>query len=72
MSGESERETRAQRIDPRLRRAGWTPQAFKSVGESRFARAAAIREYPTGSGPADYALCDGGHAGRAMRAPGQF
>jgi len=61
MSGESERETRAQRIDPRLRRAGWTPQAFKSPGESKFAHAAAIREYPTASGPADYALCDGGH-----------
>jgi type I restriction enzyme R subunit len=61
MTGESERETRIRRIDPRLQRAGWTPQAFRSVGESKLARAAAIREYPTASGPADYALCDGGH-----------
>jgi len=58
MSGESERETRIRRIDPRLETAGWTPQAFRSVGESKLAKAAAIREYPTVSGPADYALCD--------------
>jgi type I restriction enzyme R subunit len=61
MSGESERETRIRRIDPRLQRVGWTPQDFRSVGESKLARAAAIREYPTASGPADYGLCDGGH-----------
>jgi type I restriction enzyme R subunit len=61
MSGESERETRLQRIDPRLLRAGWIPQAFRSAGESRLAKVGAIREYPTISGPADYALCDGGH-----------
>ena len=60
MSDESERETRIGRIDPRLRAAGWTPQAFRSVGESKLAKAAAIREYPTTSGPADYALCDAG------------
>ena len=58
MSGESERETRIRRIDPKLQTAGWTPQAFRSVGESKLAKAAAIREYPTASGPADYALCD--------------
>ncbi len=68
MSGESERETRLQRIDPRLQRAGWTPQAFRSVGEGKLARAAAIREYPTASGPADYALCDGGHARAVVEA----
>jgi type I restriction enzyme, R subunit len=61
MSGESERETRIRRIDPRLQRAGWVPQAFRSVGESKLASAAAIREYLAASGPADYALCDGGH-----------
>lgn len=58
MSRESERETRLRRIDPRLQRAGWTPQEFQSVAEARFA--AAVREYLTASGPADYALCDGG------------
>ena len=61
MSGESERETRIRRIDPRLQTAGWTPQPFRSVGESKFVKAAAIREYPTTSGPADYGLCDGSH-----------
>ena len=58
MSGESERETRIRRIDPKLQAAGWTPQAFRSFGESKLANAAAIREYPTTNGPADYALCD--------------
>ena len=58
MSGEGERETRIRRIDPKLLRAGWTPQAFRSVGESKLAQAAAIREYPTTNGPADYALSD--------------
>ena len=47
MSGESERETRIRRIDPRLRAADWTPQDFRSIGESKLAKAAAIREYPT-------------------------
>lgn len=61
MSGESERETRFRRIDPRLQRAGWELQNFRSTGEAQLARAAVIREYPTASGPADYALCDGGH-----------
>ena len=60
MSGESERETRIRRIDPRLQTAGWTPQAFRSIGESKLAKAAAIREYPTTSGPADYGLCEAG------------
>jgi type I restriction enzyme, R subunit len=61
MTGESERETRIRRIDPRLQRAGWELQNFRSTGEAKFAKEAAIREYPTTSGPADYALCDGGH-----------
>jgi hypothetical protein len=38
MSGESERETRIRRIDPRLQRTGWTPQDFRSAGESKMAR----------------------------------
>ena len=38
MSGEIERETRIRRIDPRLQTAGWTPQAFRSVGESKLAK----------------------------------
>ena len=58
MSGESERETRIKRIDPQVQAAGWTPQGFSSVLESKLAAAAAIREYPTANGPADYAFCD--------------
>ena len=58
MSGKSERETRIERIDPQLRAAGWTTQTFGSVLESKLAAAAAIREYPTVNGPADYAFCD--------------
>ncbi|HLJ99312.1 MAG TPA: hypothetical protein VKU39_05325, partial [Streptosporangiaceae bacterium] len=68
MGGESERETRFRRIDPGLHRAGWALQSFRSVGESKLARAAAIREYPTVSGPADYALCDGGHVRAVVEA----
>ena len=58
MSGESEREKRIRRIDPKLKAAGWTPQVFRSVDESKLVKAGAIREYPTANGPADYALCD--------------
>ncbi|WP_121433353.1 type I restriction-modification enzyme R subunit C-terminal domain-containing protein [Actinomadura pelletieri] len=68
MTGESEQETRIRRIDPRLQRASWTPQDFRSVGESKLASAAAIREYPTASGPADYALCDDGHVRAVVEA----
>jgi type I restriction enzyme R subunit len=61
MSHEAEAKTRRERIDPRLRRAGWdrivdhhdaiTPTAVKAT---------AVREWPTANGPADYALCDQG------------
>jgi type I restriction enzyme, R subunit len=66
MGGESEHDTRIGRIDPRLRRAGWTPQSVQSGAERL--TAAAIREYRTSSGPADYALCDGGHVRAVVEA----
>lgn len=54
---ESERRTRNDRIDPRLGNAGWGVVPFDPasppVGDSL-----AVEEYPTGNGPADYALCD--------------
>jgi type I restriction enzyme R subunit len=60
MPREAERATRKQRIDPRLIRAGWSvvplnPAAVHST------RHTAIEEYETRNGPADYALCNGGH-----------
>jgi len=60
MTDESERETRATRIDPRLKAAGWTVAPFKSEMEARLREATAVEEYPTVSGPADYAFLDGG------------
>jgi len=53
---ESEAETRRERVDPMLRAAGWevvdhdpnrTPESYDHQ---------AVREYPTDSGPSDYAL----------------
>ena len=53
---ESERLTRKKRIDPKLKAAGWDIVPFqegKSLAEYSHH---AIEEYPTTSGPADYAL----------------
>lgn len=61
MSPELERETRKRRIDPRLKAAGWrlTPfvpgQPFAAYGGG-----AAVEEFETSAGPADYALVDSG------------
>jgi type I restriction enzyme, R subunit len=55
-SQESERRTRRERIDPKLRAAGWTIAPFDSrADQSRFGHHA-IEEFPTANGPADYAL----------------
>lgn len=59
---ESERLTRKQRIDPRLRRAGWSNIVpFRPNLELGPLVATAVEEYDTANGPADYALCDRGH-----------
>ena len=53
---ESERRTRQQRIDPKLKAAGWTIVPFnESADAATYARHAVV-EYPTANGPADYAL----------------
>ncbi len=57
---ESERETRQLRIDPLLRAAGWTIVPFNPTLQLEFDENIAIEEYPTGNGPADYALCFNG------------
>jgi type I restriction enzyme R subunit len=60
MSLEAERTTRKLRIDPRLTRAGWHIEQFRpELSASDYAKAA-VEEYETANGPADYGLCDGG------------
>jgi type I restriction enzyme, R subunit len=58
---ESERRTRAERVDPRLRAAGWASIVpFSPALDAPSLIATAVAEYPTANGPADYALCDAG------------
>src|SRR5215467_2789075 len=60
MSPEAERTTRKQRIDPRLTRAGWHVAPFRPELPVADYTEAAVEEYETTNGPADYALYDGG------------
>jgi type I restriction enzyme R subunit len=53
---ESEKKTRQSRIDPRLKAAGWAVVPFKTSDVSSYSNAA-VEEFETSSGPADYALC---------------
>jgi type I restriction enzyme R subunit len=55
-----EAETRKTRIDPRLRAAGWDVTPYLSGAPLSEYHLCAIEEYPTETGPADYALCVGG------------
>lgn len=55
---ESERETREQRIDPRLEAAGWPVATSNGETPETTLSPAALPELPTLEGPADYALCD--------------
>ncbi len=59
-SSESERRTRTERIDPRLRRSGWKITPHIQGLNIATLSATALEEYPTATGPADYALCDQG------------
>ena len=56
----SEYLTREQIIDARLRAAGWSVVPFKPNHPLDGYNDCAIEEFPTESGPADYALCAGG------------
>jgi type I restriction enzyme, R subunit len=56
---EAEHTTRTNRIDPRLKAAGWSVIAFDSLEDLKKHRSA-IEELPTAAGPADYALADDG------------
>ena len=53
---ESERQTRRDRVDPRLKAAGWAVIDFKEGRPLTGLSGHAIAEYPTVNGPADYAL----------------
>jgi type I restriction enzyme R subunit len=56
---ESEKATRRQRVDPRLKMAGWSVVDTDSPTCANGERLA-VREFETANGPADYALFDGG------------
>ncbi len=60
MSPEAERTTRTLRIDPRLAGAGWHVTRFRPESRVASYQRAAVEEYETPNGPADYALCDDG------------
>ncbi len=64
---EKERQTRKQRIDPKLKQSGWTVVPYAGPDLNLYKRAA-VEEFPTANGPADYALCDGSAALGAVEA----
>jgi type I restriction enzyme, R subunit len=53
---ESEKVTRKKRIDPRLKKLGWTVTPYRLGMNTSELSAHAVEEYPTDNGPADYAL----------------
>jgi type I restriction enzyme R subunit len=57
---EREDNTRKQRIDPRLQAAGWPLARFVPASPVTAYGTAAVEEFETADGPADYALCDQG------------
>ena len=59
MAEESEAANRKRRIDPKLRAANWQIAKFTSEAEARQLTATAVEEYPTATGPVDYALAGG-------------
>jgi type I restriction enzyme R subunit len=57
MTGESERVTRKERIDPLLKAAGWSVATYENGMDLSLFNKCALEEFPTANGPADYALC---------------
>jgi type I restriction enzyme R subunit len=57
---ESEWQTRKTRIDQRLKVAGWPPVRFRDRAPLADYGTAAVEEFPTESGPADYLLAHSG------------
>jgi type I restriction enzyme R subunit len=60
MVKELEAQTRRERIDPRLRAAKWSIEEYNQTTPLAEYSGAAVKEYETAFGPADYALCHGG------------
>ncbi len=58
---ESEKRTRKNRIDPKLKDAGWKIAPFSPSKPLSWYQEAGIEEYQTNNGPADYGLCVDGH-----------
>lgn len=54
---ESEKTTRRERIDPRLKASGWSVLPFAGPDPAMYPPASAVEEFETVNGPADYALC---------------
>lgn len=52
---ENEKTTRRERIEPKLRREGWIIEDYEKGAEKTYFNHA-VKEYPTKSGPVDYAL----------------
>ena len=57
---QSERQTRKELIDPKVEAAGWRVTPYQPDEPLSAYKDCAIEEYPTQSGPADYALCSQG------------
>ena len=53
---ESEKVTRKKRIDPKLKKLGWVVTPYYLGLDTSLLKNHAVEEYPTESGPADYAL----------------
>jgi type I restriction enzyme, R subunit len=57
---ESELKTRRERIDPKLKAAGWEVVSLQPERDWHEVERTAVEEFETSNGPADYALCDRG------------
>ncbi len=57
---EAERQTRKERVDPKLAASGWRVVSVDPTASAADYERCAVEEYPTDNGPADYALCVGG------------
>lgn len=65
---EHEYQTRTRRIDPRLKTAGWSVVPFVPTSPVADYAAAAVKEFETTNGPADYVLCDRGRVEAVVEA----
>jgi type I restriction enzyme R subunit len=53
----NEAQTRKERVDPKLKAAGWQVIPYEPAPLPSVLDGCAVEEYPTNNGPADYALC---------------